>query len=127
MIRTSPLIQAYMTLLFMVVHGISGALFAISFLSLKRRRPTTYRWLLAYIALGAVGITTLIIMQNQLVADFFAFSYLSAMTVTFFSSLVLRFTTSFMITISWQKILVFRSKFQQCTLRNMHFAASGVV
>ncbi|WP_115718532.1 sensor domain-containing diguanylate cyclase [Gallaecimonas mangrovi] len=77
----SPLTQAYMTLLFMVVHGISGALFAISFLSLKRRRPTTYRWLLAYIALGAVGITTLIIMQNQLIADFFAFSYLSAMTV----------------------------------------------
>ncbi len=32
-----------------------------------------------------------------------------------------------MVAISWHQILVFRSKFQQSTHRNQHFAASGLV
>ncbi len=32
-----------------------------------------------------------------------------------------------MVANSWPQIWVFRSKFEQCTLQNQHFAASGVV
>ena len=71
-------IQNYSTLLFMVLHGCAGLLFASSFLALKQHVPRLYRGLLCYIASGVILILLLITFKAQALAALFAFSYLSA-------------------------------------------------
>lgn len=77
----SPQIQNYFTLLLMVLHGICGLSFALTFLSVKDNLPRIRRAVLTYIAVGFTVIVPLIVTRNQLYAATFAFGYLSLTTL----------------------------------------------
>ncbi|NVK54650.1 MAG: GGDEF domain-containing protein [Alteromonadaceae bacterium] len=76
-----PILQNYATLLFMVVHGVSGLFFAMAFLSLKQSMPTLYRFVVGYAGFGAAIIASVVVLQLQFFAAAFAFIYLSTTTV----------------------------------------------
>ena len=72
-----PQIQRYVILVTMVVYGCCGLLFASRFLEIKKHLPHTYKWVQAFVALGAVAIVFSVMLGSQLAAARISFIFVA--------------------------------------------------
>ena len=74
-------IQNYCTLIFMVLHGVSGLIFIASFLSIKRNMPLIYKFVAMYCVAGVIIMSILIVQKAHIMATHIAFNYLTLATL----------------------------------------------
>lgn len=82
----SVFIETYNTLIFMVLHGITGLIFVSNFLSAKKYSPNFYYVMVVFCISGLVGMIALVIFNNHMLATHLAFSFI------FFATLLMIFS-----------------------------------
>ncbi|TXT41553.1 MAG: diguanylate cyclase [Comamonadaceae bacterium] len=76
-----PGVQRYVILVFMVLYGVTGLLFASHFLKLPQRLPRVQRGLHAYALLALLGMTSCVVADSHLAATWLAFAFVSSFSV----------------------------------------------